>query len=403
MKKDYRMKETCIVKIGKVKIGGNLPILIQSMTDTLTSDIDSTVTQILELEKAGSEIIRLTINNEKSAQCIPLIKKKLLDKKCDIPLVGDFHYNGHILLERFPECAKSIDKYRINPGNIGFGSKEEDNFKKVVLLAIEHKKPIRIGANWGSTNKRLFQRFLNMGLTDRQATTQSLISSVIESAEYAEKLGLRKDQIVLSCKVSEVKHLVEIYEDLYSKCSYPLHVGLTESGTGLNSVVASSIAIGTILQKGIGNTIRVSYTPGQKELRSHEVKVCREILQSLSLRTFAPSLISCPGCGRTNIDVFGRLVQKVKIYIEDKMPIWKKKFPGVENIRIAVMGCVVNGPGESKHSDIGISLSRNRDDKNMSAVVFISGKKKYTLRGNKIEENFFDIIDTYISEKFSSI
>jgi len=403
LKKDYRMKETCIVKIGKVKIGGNLPILIQSMTDTLTSDIDSTVTQILELEKAGSEIIRLTINNEKSAQCIPLIKKKLLDKKCDIPLVGDFHYNGHILLERFPECAKSIDKYRINPGNIGFGSKEEDNFKKVVLLAIEHKKPIRIGANWGSTNKRLFQRFLNMGLTDRQATTQSLISSVIESAEYAEKLGLRKDQIVLSCKVSEVKHLVEIYEDLYSKCSYPLHVGLTESGTGLNSVVASSIAIGTILQKGIGNTIRVSYTPGQKELRSHEVKVCREILQSLSLRTFAPSLISCPGCGRTNIDVFGRLVQKVKIYIEDKMPIWKKKFPGVENIRIAVMGCVVNGPGESKHSDIGISLSRNRDDKNMSAVVFISGKKKYTLRGNKIEENFFDIIDTYISEKFSSI
>jgi len=403
LKKDYRMKETCIVKIGKVKIGGNLPILIQSMTDTLTSDIDSTVTQILELEKAGSEIIRLTINNEKSAQCIPLIKKKLLDKKCDIPLVGDFHYNGHILLERFPECAKSIDKYRINPGNIGFGSKEEDNFKKVVLLAIEHEKPIRIGANWGSTNKRLFQRFLNMGLTDRQATTQSLISSVIESAEYAEKLGLRKDQIVLSCKVSEVKHLVEIYEDLYSKCSYPLHVGLTESGTGLNSVVASSIAIGTILQKGIGNTIRVSYTPGQKELRSHEVKVCREILQSLSLRTFAPSLISCPGCGRTNIDAFGRLVHKVKIYIEDKMPIWKKKFPGVENIRIAVMGCVVNGPGESKHSDIVISLSRNRDDKNMSAVVFISGKKKYTLRGNKIEENFFDIIDTYISEKFSSI
>lgn len=398
------MSKTINVKVGNKFIGKNHPIVIQSMTNTETSNIQETVCQILELYKAGSEIIRITVNNEKSAESVPKIKKKILQKNINIPLVGDFHYNGHYLLEKFPKCAKTLDKYRINPGNVGFGEKKDKCFSQIIKKAIEFDKPIRIGVNWGSLDKNILNDLIKKNnklknpISSNSILQKSLIESTIQSAKYAEKLGIKKNKIILSCKVSNVQNLISIYTKLSQFCYYPLHIGLTEAGLGTKGIIASSISIGYLLKKKIGNTIRVSLTPDTKESRTKEVKICQEILQTIELRSFSPSISSCPGCGRTTNVFFRELANYTYNYLSKKMIKWKKIYTGIENMKIAVMGCIVNGPGESKHANIGISLPGKNEE--LIAPVFIEGKKTHTLKGKNIKKNFINIINEYVKQKY---
>ncbi len=400
-----KRSETYTVNVGGVEIGSAHPIRVQSMTNTDTSDVKSTVDQILELYDAGSEIVRVTVNDEESARNIPAIKSKLLQFNSNIPIVGDFHFNGHVLLSKYQETAQILDKYRINPGNVGGKEKFDKNFEQIINLAIENDKPIRIGGNWGSLQKADLDKIIaekqdsNNTVDYSKLMRSCLIDSVISSAKKAEALGLAPNKIILSCKTSNVNDLIDVYTEVSSITKYPLHLGLTEAGLGRDAIISSVSALSILISRGIGDTIRVSLTPDSQKSRSEEVQVCQQILSSLGIRNYKPKVVSCPGCGRTTNDYFVKLSKSIKHMIDDNMGQWKKKYPGVENLTVAVMGCIVNGPGESKHADIGISLPGNNEDPH--APVFIDGKKFKTLSGNNIEDQFIDIIQIYIDEKYS--
>jgi len=394
------------VQIGSVCIGGDSPIVVQSMTNTDTADVIRTAGQIAELANAGSEIVRITVNNLESAHAVPQIKEQLARMNVDVPLVGDFHFNGHKLLAEVPECAQLLDKYRINPGNVGRGKKRDSQFAAMIETAIEYQKPVRIGVNWGSLDPQVLaaQMDSNQKLAEPAANDQvireALITSALDSAAYAEKLGLAHNKIIISCKLSSAPKLISVYKELAQRCDYALHLGLTEAGMGIKGIVSSSAAMAILLQQGIGDTIRISLTPQPGGARTEEVHVAQEILQSLELRAFAPAVTSCPGCGRTTSDYFQHLADNIQSYLRDSMPEWKKTYPGVENLSVAVMGCVVNGPGESKHADIGISLPGSGEAP--VAPVYIDGEKSCTLRGENIADEFKSMVDDYIQQRFSS-
>lgn len=375
------------------------------MTNSLTADISATITQIAQLYEVGSEIVRITVNDEQAAEAVPKIKSGLEKLGLNIPLVGCFHYNGHVLLENYPDCARSLDKYRINPGNVGVGHKHDLNFEKIVKIAIRNNKPIRIGANWGSLEQRMVMRLMDENanspspLSSEIIEKNALIASALESARKAEEIGLAPNQIVISCKVSKPLMLIDIYQELAQKCNYALHLGLTEAGIGLKSIVTSTAALAPLLLQGIGDTIRCSLTPGLDEDRTLEVKLCQEILQALQIRNFNAEITSCPGCGRTSNNYFQSLAYEIDLYLKNNMNLWKKRYPGVENLKIAVMGCIVNGPGESKHANIGISLPGNGE--NPSAPVFIDGVKTHTLKGDSILQDFIAIIENYIIKTYT--
>ncbi len=397
-------KNTTQVIVGGVAIGGGAPIVIQSMTNTNTADRKATVTQILELWQAGSELVRITVNDEESAAQVADIKNALLDSGCDVPIVGDFHFNGHKLLTRYPGCASALDKYRINPGNVGKGTKRDEQFSTMIKLAMDYDKPVRIGVNWGSLDQELLKVLMdeNAHLTDplpaASVMKEALIRSVIDSAMTAESIGLPKNKIIVSCKVSDVQDLIEIYTNLAKRCSYPLHVGLTEAGMGSKGIVASAASMGYLLQKGIGDTIRVSLTPEPGESRTTEVMVAQELLQTMGIRSFTPLVTACPGCGRTTSTYFQELAGDIQRYLRNTMPEWKKTYNGVEEMSVAVMGCVVNGPGESKMANLGISLPGTGEIP--VAPVFENGKKTITLKGDNIGNEFKKIIDVYIDNNF---
>ncbi len=392
--------------VGNITIGGGAPVRVQSMTDTDTADVLATAEQIIKLRLSGSELVRITVNNEDAAKAVPEIKKILVDRGfVDIPIIGDFHYNGHMLLDRFPDCARALDKYRINPGNVGFGDKHDPQFKMIIDKAIEYDKPVRIGVNWGSIDQGLSARVMdaNAKLANPknadEVLREVLILSAITSADKAVEYGLAANKICISCKVSRVQDLVMVYRELAKRCGYVLHLGLTEAGMGSKGIVASSAALSILLQEGIGDTIRVSLTPEPGAEREKEVIVAQEILQANGIRAFIPQVSSCPGCGRTTSVFFRELADRIKIFIREQMPEWKLKYPGVEKLNIAVMGCIVNGPGESKHSDIGISLPGSGESP--VAPVFIDGQKVYTLRGDCIVEDFKKLLCDYIEKRFS--
>lgn len=397
-------KNTTQVMVGNIAVGGGAPVVIQSMTNTDTSNKKQTVSQILDLWKAGSEIVRITVNDEASAAQVPNIKKDLLDRGCDVPIVGDFHFNGHKLLNKFPECASSLDKYRINPGNVGKGSKRDEQFSMMIKLAIEYDKPIRIGVNWGSLDQDLLKVLMDENaalkspLSSSSVMKETLIRSVLDSAISAESIGLPKNKIIVSCKVSDVQDLIEVYTNLSKRCTYPLHVGLTEAGIGSKGIVASAASMGYLLQQGIGDTIRVSLTPQPGESRTTEVTVAQELLQTMGIRSFTPLVIACPGCGRTTSTYFQELAGDIQSFLRNTMPEWKKTYNGVENMSIAVMGCVVNGPGESKMANLGISLPGTGETP--VAPVYENGKKTVTLKGDKIGEEFKEIINLYIKNNY---
>ena len=401
---DYKRRLSVPVKIGNISIGGSNPIVVQSMTNTDTADVDLTYKQVLDLAKAGSEIVRITVDREESAKAVPYIKEKLLKANCDVPIVGDFHYIGHSLLKKFPECAKTLDKYRINPGNVGFKEKKDIQFSSMIEEAVRNNKPVRIGVNWGSLDQELLSNLMDKNsklkkpLDADAVTKNALIISALESAKRAEELGLKKEQIIISCKVSELNTLVEVYDELAKKCNYSLHLGLTEAGMGIKGIVSSTAALSLILSKGIGDTIRISLTPKPDGDRREEVYVAQEILQNLGIRSFLPKVTACPGCGRTTSKVFQELAEDIQIYIRNEMPNWKNKYKGVESLKLAVMGCIVNGPGESKNADLGISLPGTGESPTMP--VFIDGKKSHTLRGENITEDFKKIIHDYIEKKY---
>ncbi|MCF6765439.1 flavodoxin-dependent (E)-4-hydroxy-3-methylbut-2-enyl-diphosphate synthase [Thiotrichales bacterium 19S3-7] len=394
------MRKSTVVKVDHITIGGGSPVVIQSMTDTPTEEIEKTIEQILALYHAGSELVRITVNNDKAAKAVPLIKKALLDQGCSVPLVGDFHYNGHTLLNDNPDCALSLSKYRINPGNVGFGKKKDNQFAEIVRCAIKYDKPVRIGTNWGSLDQALLAKLMDENakdgfkLTNQEVLYEALIRSALDSANYAESLGLKHDKIILSCKVSAVEDLIAVYENIATRCDYPLHLGLTEAGMGVKAIVATAISLGVLLQKGIGDTIRASLTPEPGGVRTKEVLVCQEILQTMGLRAFTPMVTSCPGCGRTSSSFFRELADQIQTYLRQQMPVWKQSYPGVETMKVAVMGCVVNGPGESKHANIGISLPGSGEAP--IAPVFVDGKKAHTLRGEGIASEFKTIVDEYV-------
>lgn len=400
--KQYR--KSIGVNVGGVQIGGDAPVVIQSMTDTSTESVDQTVSQIRRLVDAGSEIVRVTVNTPEAAQAVPQIREKLNYYGYFIPLVGDFHYNGHRLLHAYPECAKALAKYRINPGNVGFGNKKDQQFAQIIERAIEFDRPVRIGVNWGSLDQKLLQALMDDNRkagspeSSQKIMRRALVRSALESADYARTLGLGEDKIILSCKVSGVNELIKVYELLAESCRYPLHLGLTEAGMGRRALVATSISLGHLLLNGIGDTIRASLTPEPGGDRENEVKLCCDILQTLGLRHFAPSVSSCPGCGRTTSEFFRELADRIETYLAEMMPQWRSKYPGVENLKVAVMGCIVNGPGESKHADIGISLPGTGE--NPSAPVFIDGRKQYTLKGDDIAGQFQAIVEDYIDNRY---
>ena len=390
--------------IGAIKVGGNAPITIQSMTNTNTADVDATVQQVQQLASAGSELVRLSVDTEASAKQVSTIRKKLDAIGCAVPLIGDFHYNGHTLLAKYPDCAKALAKYRINPGNVGFGNKKDQQFSTMIKHAIEYGKPIRIGVNWGSLDQHLLTAMMDKNAKlenpaeTKHVIQEALIISALDSAEKAQTIGLEKDQIILSCKLSDVQQLIQVYRALATKCDYPLHVGLTEAGIGNKGIISSTAALAILLQEGIGDTIRISLTPTPNGNRSDEVIVAQEILQALGARHFTPTVIACPGCGRTSSKVFQELAESIQTYNREKMPEWRAQHIGVEKMQIAVMGCVVNGPGESKHANIGISLPGNGESP--VAPVFIDGEKAMTLRGNNIVGSFFKIVDNYVENTY---
>jgi len=404
MDKSETRRRTPTVVVGGVAIGSCHPIVVQSMTNTDTEDIKATATQVAELARAGSELVRITVNTENAAASVPGIMERLEMMSCEVPLVGDFHYNGHRLLQQYPETARLLAKYRINPGNVGFGKKRDNQFATIVELAIENDKPVRIGVNWGSLDQALLARLMDSN--GKSASPQpadvvmreALIVSALESAESAEALGLAHEQIILSCKVSGVQDLIHVYKALAQRCDYPLHLGLTEAGMGSKGIVSSTAALSVLLQQGIGDTIRISLTPAPGQPRTDEVVVAQEVLQTMGLRAFTPMVTACPGCGRTTSTFFQSLAQDVTNHVRDKMPEWKLRYRGVENLSLAVMGCIVNGPGESRQADIGISLPGTGESP--VAPVFIDGKKAVTLRGDKLTEDFIGLIDDYIKQKY---
>ncbi len=399
-----KRRKTPIVTIGNVKIGCEHPVVIQSMTDTATADIPATFSQTVELIEAGSQLVRWTINDEKAAQAVPEIITKLRAKGYQTPIVGDFHFNGHRLLAKFPQTAKALDKYRINPGNVGKGNLHDDNFATIVKIAIEHDKAIRIGVNWGSLDQELLTEMMNKNAKlkipkeAKEVTYQAMMRSALRSAQYARKLGVKKEKIILSVKMSILQDMVNVYSKLANECEYVLHLGLTEAGGDVQGIASSSAALAILLQQGIGDTIRVSLTPQPNVSRAREVEVCKALLQAMGLRYFAPSVTSCPGCGRTSSNFFQFLAKDINDHIVRQMPRWKIEFPGVEKLKIAVMGCVVNGPGESRHADIGISLP-GASEKPI-APVYVDGKEALTLKGEKIKEEFIDILEKYIQQRF---
>ncbi len=389
-----------------VTVGGDAPVRVQSMTNTDTADAIGTAIQVKELAQAGSELVRITVNNDEAAKAVPHIREQLDRMGVPVPLIGDFHYNGHRLLTDHPACAEALSKYRINPGNVGRGDKGDRQFAQMVEIAARHDKPIRIGVNWGSLDQDLLARLMdeNAGRARpwdaRQVMYEALITSAISSARRAEDIGLRGDQIVLSCKVSAVQDLISVYQALAQRCDYALHLGLTEAGMGTKGAVASTAALSVLLQQGIGDTIRISLTPQPGESRTQEVVVGLEILQALGLRTFVPAVTACPGCGRTTSTTFQELAKQIDDYLRASMPVWRERYPGVENLKVAVMGCIVNGPGESKHADIGISLPGTGEAP--AAPVFIDGQKALTLRGEGIAREFQTIVDNYIQKRFGA-
>lgn len=387
-----------------VTVGGDAPVRVQSMTNTDTQDPIGTAIQVKELALAGSELVRITVNTPEAAAQVPYIREQLDRMGIDVPLVGDFHYNGHRLLTEYPDCAQALSKYRINPGNVGKGDKRDRQFAQMVEAALRWDKPVRIGVNWGSLDQELLAQLMDENgkrpepWDARQVMYEALVTSAIESARRAEDLGMRGEQVILSCKVSGVQDLISVYRELARRCDYPLHLGLTEAGMGTKGTVASAAALAILLQEGIGDTIRVSLTPQPGEARTQEVVVASEILQALGLRSFVPSVTACPGCGRTTSTTFQELAKQIDDYLRAQMPVWRAKYPGVEKMKVAVMGCIVNGPGESKHADIGISLPGTGEAP--AAPVFIDGQKAMTLRGDNIAAEFHQIVETYIEKRF---
>ena len=388
----------------KVWVGGDAPVVVQSMTNTDTADAIGTAIQVKELARAGSEIVRITVDTPAAAAAVPAIREQLDRMEVDVPLVGDFHYNGHLLLRDYPECARALSKYRINPGNVGQGAKRDTQFVQMIEIAAKYDKPVRIGVNWGSLDQSLLARIMDENATranpwSAQAVMyEALITSAIENAVRAEEVGLARDKIILSCKVSGVQDLIAVYRELARRCDYPLHLGLTEAGMGSKGIVASTAALSVLLQEGIGDTIRISLTPEPGGDRTREVVVGQEILQTMGLRKFTPMVIACPGCGRTTSTVFQELADNIQSFLREQMPEWKQTYPGVEAMNVAVMGCIVNGPGESRHANIGISLPGTGETP--AAPVFVDGEKKVTLRGENIAQEFVALIDDYVEHKY---
>jgi (E)-4-hydroxy-3-methylbut-2-enyl-diphosphate synthase len=392
------------VRVAKVKVGGGAPVVVQSMTNTDTADVQGTALQIAELAKAGSELVRITVDREESAAVVADIKNKLITMNVDVPLVGDFHYNGHLLLTQFPDCAEALDKYRINPGNVGFGQKQDRNFAQMIEVAAKHGKPVRIGVNWGSLDQQLLTKLMDENsasatpLPSRAIMHETIVQSALMSAARAEELGLGRNKIILSAKCSEVQDLIAVYRLLAERADFALHLGLTEAGMGSKGIVASTAALAVLLQDGIGDTIRISLTPEPGGDRTREVIVAQEILQTMGLRAFAPMVIACPGCGRTTSTTFQELAQDIQGYVRGRMPQWREQYPGFENLSLAVMGCIVNGPGESKHADIGISLPGTGELP--TAPVYIDGKKVKTLRGENLAGQFQQIVEGYVQKRW---
>ena len=401
---DIKRRKSQRVGVGDVVIGGDAPVVVQSMTNTDTADIAATVAQTLELANAGSEIVRITVNTKEAADAVPRIREQLWLKGCNVPLVGDFHYHGHLFLSQYPDCARALAKLRINPGNVGFGAKRDKQFEMMIDAALEHDKPVRIGVNWGSLDQALAAEMMDTNgklaspKSADEVLREALVISALASAEQAEKQGLGADKIVISAKVSRVQDLVVVYRELARRSSYALHLGLTEAGLGAKGIVATTAALAILLQEGIGDTIRASLTPRPGEARTQEVVVCQELLQSMGLRSFAPQVTACPGCGRTTSTVFQELAESIQSHLRDNMPIWRERYPGVETLNVAVMGCIVNGPGESKHADIGISLPGTGETP--AAPVFIDGEKAMTLRGPRIAQEFHALVEDYIERRF---
>ena len=393
------------VMIGGVAVGGTAPVVVQSMTNTDTADADATVQQVFELWQAGSEMVRITVNSPEAAAQVGNIRRKLDAMGCNVPLIGDFHFNGHRLLAQYPECAEALAKYRINPGNVGKGSKRDEQFAAMIETAIRYNKPVRIGVNWGSLDQAKMARMMDENAQREQPLSaealmrEALIQSALESAQQAEEIGLPADHIIISCKVSDVQDLITVYRELARRCSYPLHLGLTEAGMGSKGIVASTAALSVLLQEGIGDTIRISLTPEPGEARTKEVVVAQEILQTMGIRSFTPLVTACPGCGRTTSTFFQELAQKIQRYLREQMPVWRNQYPGVETMNVAVMGCVVNGPGESKLANIGISLPGTGEVP--VAPVFVDGEKTVTLKGETIAEEFQAIVEDYVQTHYA--
>jgi (E)-4-hydroxy-3-methylbut-2-enyl-diphosphate synthase len=403
-----RLHKTIGVRVGNVQVGGGAPVVVQSMTMTDTVDAEATARQVVELAEAGSEMVRVTVNVPEAASAVPEIKRRMLDAGCTVPLIGDFHYNGHLLLTRFPECARALDKYRINPGNVGTGQRRDEQFTTICKVAVEHGRPVRIGVNGGSLNQELVMRQMqentdrDLGRSSEQIINECMVLSALESTELALEAGLNRDQIIISCKLSRPLDLIDVYRNLAQRTAQPLHLGLTEAGMGTKGLVWSATAIGLLLHQGIGDTIRVSLTPRPGGDRREEVYAACEILQALGLRSFAPSVTACPGCGRTTSTTFQELAERVQTYLREQMPLWKQKYTGVEDLTVAVMGCVVNGPGESKAANIGISLPGSGESPN--CPVFIDGRHTTTLRGtyDELAAAFQRIVEEYVDRTYAS-
>ena len=398
-------RRPCIaVRVGAVTVGGDAPIVVQSMTNTDTADVEATALQVAELAEAGSELVRITVNTEEAAAAVPVIRERLAARGVSVPLIGDFHFNGHRLLAKYPACAEALDKYRINPGNVGRGKKKDEQFATIVEIACRQDKPVRIGVNWGSLDQELAARLMdeNARLPEPQPATEvmheAMIRSALDSAQRAEEIGLGDDRIILSVKMSGVQDLIAVYRKLAVRCAYPLHLGLTEAGMGSKGIVASTAALAVLLQEGIGDTIRISLTPEPGGQRTQEVIVAQEILQALGLRSFTPQVTACPGCGRTSSDYFQRLAQDIQTWLRQQMPVWREQHPGVEQLKVAVMGCVVNGPGESKQAHIGISLPGTGEIP--VAPVYVDGEKTVTLKGETIAAEFQNLVDDYVRRRY---
>jgi (E)-4-hydroxy-3-methylbut-2-enyl-diphosphate synthase len=403
---EIKRRKAVTANVGGVRVGPDAPVVVQSMTNTDTADIPGTVKQVAALARAGSELVRVTVNNEEAAAAVAPIVEQLEKQGISVPIIGDFHYNGHILLKKFPDCARALAKYRINPGNVSIGKKTDDNFRTMIEVAVENQKPVRIGVNWGSLDSALLTKMMdeNSLLPEpkdaRGVMMEAMVVSALNSAALAEKYGLRRDQIILSAKVSGVQDLIDVYRELAARCDYPLHLGLTEAGMGAKGIVASSAALGVLLQDGIGDTIRVSLTPAPGGDRSEEVRVSQQILQSMGIRSFTPQVTACPGCGRTTSTFFQEMAEQIQSYLREQMPSWKGHYIGVEEMKVAVMGCIVNGPGESKHANLGISLPGTFEEP--KAPVYVDGRLFTTLKGDKIIAEFRQILDNYVESHYAA-